>query len=61
MIIRELKFSRFSYEPEKKELFIQNKKSGESVKLNKIYMYSLMRFIVSLSAKGFGRSLIKKR
>ena len=50
---RELKRATWAWDDNKQSLFITLKDQMKEVILNKVYMFSLMRFLVRVSAKGF--------
>jgi len=55
-LVKELLGVSFEYDESSRELTIRNKVSGNTVVISRLYMFSLMRFIVSISQKP-----IKKR
>ena len=57
---RDLKYVRFSLDRDKKEVRLENKKSGEAVSFNKTYMFSLLRFLVSTSQKLATKPRVKR-
>ena len=53
-MIRELKTCKFEWDEDKRELTVTTK-DGQAVKLNKVQMFSMMRFIVRISQWAFLR------
>ena len=51
-VTKNLKFATFSWDSERK-IFTVEDESGSSIKLNKIYGFALMRFIIRIAQKNF--------
>ena len=51
IIVRDLKYASFTLDRDNKTVTIENKISGESVTLNKVYSFSLFRALVSFTQK----------
>ena len=58
-IIKELKFATFEWDEENKSFYVTDK-SGNSITLNKIYGFALMRFIIRIAQKNFLRKPLNK-
>lgn len=58
-IIKELKFATFEWDEENKSFCVTDK-DGNSITLNKIYGFALMRFIIRIAQKNFLRKPLNK-
>ena len=64
-IKRELKFATFEWDDEEKSITIETKRTGEPhlvngrIKLDKVYAFSLMRFVVRIAQRNWFRKLVK--
>ena len=64
-IKRELKFAAFEWDDEEKSITIETKRTEEPhlvngrIKLDKVYAFSLMRFVVRIAQRNWFRKLVK--
>ena len=64
-IKRELKFATFEWDDEEKSITIETKRTEEPhlvngrIKLDKVYAFSLMRFVVRIAQRNWFRKLVK--
>jgi hypothetical protein len=58
MIIKPLKYATFSFD-EVSKTFIAETTEGGKVKLNKVYAFALMRFIIRISQRNWYRKKVK--
>jgi len=64
-IKRELKFAAFEWDDEEKSITIETMRTEEPhlvngrIKLDKVYAFSLMRFVVRIAQRNWFRKLVK--
>ena len=64
-IRRELKFATFEWDDDEKSITIETKRKEEQhivngrIKLDKVYAFSLMRFVVRIAQRNWFRKLVK--
>ena len=64
-IRRELKFATFEWDDEEKSITIETKRTEEPhlvngrIKLDKVYAFSLMRFVVRIAQRNWFRKVVK--
>ena len=62
-IVKELKYSTFEYNEATKSFLIIDTEEGGVVKLNKVYAFAFMRFVVRMAQRNWlrGKKMVDKR
>lgn len=60
MVIKELKFARFTWDDKHGILSVESPK-GNKIELNKTYSFALMRFIIRIAQKNFAKNVLPKK
>ena len=59
-IVKELKFGTFIWNEDDGTFTIESPK-GNTIKLNKVYSFALMRFIIRIAQKNFAKNILPKK